>query len=123
MAEAKSSAKFGGEVRSRYWSYSRNLARCVLEGHHARTDSSPGTNQTTEAGMSKSPVVASTDRTKRKSDPMREVVGFQVGSVIYPEYREGGAPVTRAVMQFMAACDLGQKWHDWAKAPTLATIK
>ena len=61
-------------------------------------------------------------RRAQKSDPMREVVGFQVGTIIYPEYRPGGVPITRAVMQFMAACDLGQKWHDWAKAPTLATL-
>lgn len=58
-----------------------------------------------------------------KPDLMREVVGFQVGSVIYQEYRSGGTPITRARMQFMAACDLGQKWNDWAKAPTLAILK
>lgn len=63
-------------------------------------------------------------RTKRKKvGPMEEVVGFQVGTVIYPEYRPEGKPITRAVMQFMAAADLGQKWHDWAKAPTLAILK
>ena len=72
--------------------------------------------------MSK-PVVPSTDRAKRKSDPMREVVGTQVGTVIYPKLIAGGKPITRAVMQFMAACDLGQKWHDWAKAPTLGILK
>jgi hypothetical protein len=53
---------------------------------------------------------------------MLEVVGVQVGSVIYPEIKEGGVPVTRAVMQFMAACDLGPKWEQWANAPTLFVL-
>ena len=56
-------------------------------------------------------------------DPMREIVGFQVGTVIYPEYRAEGKPVTRAVMQFMAALDLGTKWSEWANAPALGILK
>jgi hypothetical protein len=54
-----------------------------------------------------------------KPDPMREVVGVMVGSVIYPHARFSGEPITRARMRFMAACDLGEKWEQWARAPTL----
>ena len=67
--------------------------------------------------------MSATSLDRAKIDPMDDVVGFQVGSVIYPEFRPGGKPITRAVMQFMAACDLGKKWHDWAKAPTIAILK
>jgi len=55
----------------------------------------------------------------RKSDPMREVVGVQVGSVIYPHTLFSGEPITRARMQFMAVLDLGSKWGEWARKPTL----
>lgn len=52
-------------------------------------------------------------------DSMREVVGVMVGDVIYPHAKSAGEPITRARMQFMAVCDLGKKWEQWANAPTL----
>lgn len=58
-----------------------------------------------------------------KADPMREVVGVMVGGVIYPHTRFRGEPITRARMRFMAACDLGKKWEQWAKAPTLFLLQ
>ena len=65
-------------------------------------------------------MIASTlDRAKqRKRDPMREVIGTLADGVIYQDVRSG-EPVTRARMKFMAALDLGPKWAEWAKAPTL----
>src|SRR3990167_957676 len=58
-----------------------------------------------------------------------EIVGVMVGAVIYRDLdtitkllRDTNAPweeVTRERMQFMAAMDLGPKWSEWAKAPTL----
>ena len=58
-----------------------------------------------------------------------EIVGVMIGTVIYRDLdkitallRDTNAPweaVTRERMQFMAACDMGPKWREWAKAPTL----
>ena len=56
---------------------------------------------------------------RRKTDPMREVVGTLFGGVIYPHALSQGEPAIRARVQFMVACDLGTKWEALAKWPTL----
>jgi hypothetical protein len=72
------------------------------------------------------------DTAKKKSDPMREVVGVMVGTTIYRDLNtiyallrdteQSWELVTRARMRFMEACDLGPQWKEWANAPTLFII-
>ncbi len=58
-----------------------------------------------------------------------EIVGVMFGSVVHRDMhvikslvasgQEPSRLVSRAEMQFMACCDLGPKWEEWAKSPTL----
>lgn len=59
-----------------------------------------------------------------KPDPMREIVAFLVGDRWLVDYHiQGALPISRAHMQFMAACDLGPVWEKLASGRTLGVMR